>query len=223
MPQLSDSHLQAQELKNKQINKELKQQRKLNERVKTLMIIGAGESGKSTILKQFRILAHQDYDYFERIDYRKRIKKNLIDSILSILNFMKLVHFNWLTLEEDVCLYLPDNVFKTETSNLCTPNNNKIMRVRSMKNFDILNMNHVKSPDANYKNPVPVPKRVPLKMTGKRKLPSSLPKLPRKSKSSASKCLSVSEKQSISEEDRLFLHTMQDYVHSKCESIDYTG
>jgi guanine nucleotide-binding protein subunit alpha, other len=62
-----------------------------------LCATGAGESGKSTIVKQMRIIHHGGFDERERRSWKNIIFHNLIDAFLEILELMKNQH----TLLED--------------------------------------------------------------------------------------------------------------------------
>lgn len=54
-----------------------------------------GDSGKSTILKQMRIIHGKNYNETERKKFKPCIVKNLIDSIVNLINAMSLfsLHF----------------------------------------------------------------------------------------------------------------------------------
>lgn len=50
--------------------------------------LGAGESGKSTLLKQMRIIHEGSFPESERISYREIIFSNMIESMKSIISAM---------------------------------------------------------------------------------------------------------------------------------------
>jgi guanine nucleotide-binding protein G(s) subunit alpha len=56
------------------------------------LLLGAGESGKSTIVKQMRILHVHDFDLEEKKQKREDIRKNLRDAILSITGAMSTIN-----------------------------------------------------------------------------------------------------------------------------------
>ena len=54
-----------------------------------LLLLGAGESGKSTIVKQMKIIHCDGYSLEERMQFRPIVYSNVIQSLLSILYVMK--------------------------------------------------------------------------------------------------------------------------------------
>lgn len=56
-----------------------------------LLLLGAGESGKSTIVKQMKILHVDGFNDQEKIQKTEEIKKNIKDGILAIINAMKVI------------------------------------------------------------------------------------------------------------------------------------
>eukprot|EP00732_Lithocolla_globosa_P004636 Lithocolla_globosa_v1_NODE_4378_length_1450_cov_119.556272.p1 type:complete len:356 gc:universal NODE_4378_length_1450_cov_119.556272:1284-217(-) len=74
---------------NNEIDKKIKSDRsRLSNEVK-LLLLGAGESGKSTILKQMKILHQGGYNESERESYREIIWSNTIQSMQVLLRGMK--------------------------------------------------------------------------------------------------------------------------------------
>lgn len=71
---------------NRNINKLLENDRKLLKYEVKLLLLGAGESGKSTILKQMRLIHNQSYSLNEKNRYKEIIFNNIITSIKSIVN-----------------------------------------------------------------------------------------------------------------------------------------
>lgn len=72
---------------NKQINAKLKQDEKIYKATYRLLLLGAGESGKSTVVKQMKIL-HNPFTTQEKIDKIPDIKRNIRDSLTSIIRAM---------------------------------------------------------------------------------------------------------------------------------------
>jgi len=72
---------------NKQINAKLKQDEKIYKATYRLLLLGSGESGKSTVVKQMKIL-HNPFTTQEKIDKIPDIKRNIRDSLTSILRAM---------------------------------------------------------------------------------------------------------------------------------------
>ena len=54
-----------------------------------LLLLGAGESGKSTIVKQMRIIHENGYSKDECLRYRRVILSNLVQSMITILDAME--------------------------------------------------------------------------------------------------------------------------------------
>ena len=64
--------------RSKLIDKQLQQEKKnLKQEIK-ILLLGAGESGKSTFIKQMRIIHGEDYSEQDRIDFRATIFHNIL-------------------------------------------------------------------------------------------------------------------------------------------------
>lgn len=64
--------------RSKLIDKQLQQEKKnLRQEIK-ILLLGAGESGKSTFIKQMRIIHGEDYSEQDRIDFRGTIYHNIL-------------------------------------------------------------------------------------------------------------------------------------------------
>lgn len=72
----------------KKINKRIKEWKKSEQKQINLLLLGTGESGKSTITKQMKILYVQGFDDEERKEKINIIRQNLVDSIQTILRAM---------------------------------------------------------------------------------------------------------------------------------------
>uniref|UniRef100_A0A914VTW0 Adenylate cyclase-stimulating G alpha protein n=1 Tax=Plectus sambesii TaxID=2011161 RepID=A0A914VTW0_9BILA len=70
------------------IDRQISNDRRELLRMQKLLLIGAGESGKSTIVKQMKILHVSSYQEEERKERVPDIKQNVRDSILAILQAM---------------------------------------------------------------------------------------------------------------------------------------
>ncbi|SAM04510.1 hypothetical protein [Absidia glauca] len=82
--------------KNKQIAKQIKQdEKRLNKEVK-ILLLGAGDSGKSTVLKQMRLLHTSGFNTQEREGFRMIIFSNILGAMQLLLEAMQL---SQLTLE----------------------------------------------------------------------------------------------------------------------------
>ncbi|KAG2206821.1 hypothetical protein INT47_007577 [Mucor saturninus] len=74
--------------RDQEIDEQIKKDRqKMSNQVK-LLLLGSGESGKSTLLKQMRIIHDSGFPQDERLSYREIIFSNLIESMKNIVNAM---------------------------------------------------------------------------------------------------------------------------------------
>ncbi|GAV09411.1 hypothetical protein RvY_18958 [Ramazzottius varieornatus] len=95
-----DDRLQKEQ--NKKIEQQLQKDKQVYRATHRLLLLGAGESGKSTIVKQMRILHVAGFDEEEKKQKIAEIKKNIKDSIVIITGAMK-------TLEPPITLERPQN------------------------------------------------------------------------------------------------------------------
>ena len=72
------------------------------------LLLGAGESGKSTIFKQLRIVHGRGYNKEDCIKYRPIIHSNTVDSLFAILKAMEKlkIYFSNATLLDDANRFL---------------------------------------------------------------------------------------------------------------------
>ena len=79
--------------KNKKIEKQIKKDKKVYQTTNRLLLLGASESGKSTIVKQMRIL-HQETPFNEEEKNKKKleIRQNVKQSITAILKAMTTIY-----------------------------------------------------------------------------------------------------------------------------------
>lgn len=73
---------------NKKIEKQLAKDKQLYRATHRLLLLGAGESGKSTLVKQMRILHTEGFSEQERLQKVEDIWKNVRDAILTITGAM---------------------------------------------------------------------------------------------------------------------------------------
>jgi guanine nucleotide-binding protein G(i) subunit alpha len=69
-----------------------------------ILLLGSGETGKSTILKQIKILHQNGYPQEERLMYKTTIYKNLVDSAKSVVDALQ--KFD-ISLEDEFCGFSP--------------------------------------------------------------------------------------------------------------------
>ncbi|CAI4227591.1 unnamed protein product [Auanema sp. JU1783] len=73
---------------NKQIEEQLAKDKQVMRATHRLLLLGAGESGKSTIVKQMRILHIDGFNENEKLEKMKDIRRNIRDSMQVILRAM---------------------------------------------------------------------------------------------------------------------------------------
>jgi len=81
---------EAREISRK-IDIEIRQEKATYRATHRLLLLGAGESGKSTIVKQMKILHVDGFNDQEKIQKTEEIKKNIKDGILAIIIAMKTI------------------------------------------------------------------------------------------------------------------------------------
>ncbi|CAL8312694.1 unnamed protein product [Merluccius merluccius] len=92
---------------NKKIEKQLQKERQAYKATHRLLLLGAGESGKSTIVKQMRILHVDGFNEEEKHEKVQDIRKNVKDAIVTIIAAMS-------TLTPPVPLGNPGNQFRVD-------------------------------------------------------------------------------------------------------------
>ncbi|KAM0752822.1 guanine nucleotide binding protein, alpha subunit [Meredithblackwellia eburnea MCA 4105] len=70
------------------IDKELEKEKLNRTRTTTIFMCGTGESGKSTIVKQFRLKYDAPYSKEDRVEFRSIILSNTIQSMVAVLDAM---------------------------------------------------------------------------------------------------------------------------------------
>ncbi|KAI9282361.1 guanine nucleotide binding protein, alpha subunit [Sporodiniella umbellata] len=93
--------------KSKRIDKQIKaDEKRLRSEVKVLLL-GAGESGKSTLLKQLRLIHTSGFDDNERESYRIIVFSNIIMEIQTIFEAMQLLNIHFENEENNASAYVP--------------------------------------------------------------------------------------------------------------------
>ncbi|XP_035981574.1 guanine nucleotide-binding protein G(olf) subunit alpha isoform X1 [Fundulus heteroclitus] len=92
---------------NKKIEKQLQKERQAYKATHRLLLLGAGESGKSTIVKQMRILHVDGFNAEEKQQKSQDIRKNVKDAIVTIVSAMS-------ALTPPVSLGNPNNQFRVD-------------------------------------------------------------------------------------------------------------
>jgi len=71
------------------IDRQLQEWRRERQKEVHMLLLGPGESGKSTILKQMRILHNSGYNQGERQQYKVVVHRNIVDCMCAILTAME--------------------------------------------------------------------------------------------------------------------------------------
>ncbi|CAN0107771.1 guanine nucleotide-binding protein G(t) subunit alpha-2-like [Lampetra fluviatilis] len=75
--------------RSKELEKKLAEDAEMEARTVKLLLLGAGESGKSTIVKQMKIIHKNGYSEAECLEFRAIIYSNTLQSILAIVRAME--------------------------------------------------------------------------------------------------------------------------------------
>lgn len=84
--------IQAQKLRNKAIEAQQKSSRNNDQQIKKLLLLGAGESGKSTLFKQMISLYGKGYPEQERMTYKTIVYQNTINAMQILLQHCEQFH-----------------------------------------------------------------------------------------------------------------------------------
>eukprot|EP00053_Salpingoeca_punica_P005291 m.53519 g.53519 ORF g.53519 m.53519 type:complete len:356 (-) comp13174_c0_seq1:429-1496(-) len=80
--------------RNAAIDKQIEEQRREKERTVKLLLLGAGESGKSTLVKQMKIIHGDGYTSDELRSYKSTVCDNLVHSMRAVLEAMGALHID---------------------------------------------------------------------------------------------------------------------------------
>ncbi|KAF9015774.1 guanine nucleotide binding protein, alpha subunit [Hymenopellis radicata] len=84
----------AAKARNEEIENQLKKDRMTARNEIKMLLLGAGESGKSTVLKQMKLIHHGGYNDQERDSYKEIIYSNTIQSMRAILEALPALSLN---------------------------------------------------------------------------------------------------------------------------------
>ncbi|KAL7833191.1 hypothetical protein SRHO_G00302090 [Serrasalmus rhombeus] len=101
------ARLKAENKRSRNIDKNLKAEKREYKQTHRLLLLGAGESGKSTIVKQMRILHVNGFNAEEKKQKIHDIKNNIKEAIETIVSAMS-------TLTPPVQLACPENQFRIQ-------------------------------------------------------------------------------------------------------------
>ncbi|XP_022084266.1 guanine nucleotide-binding protein G(i) subunit alpha-like [Acanthaster planci] len=82
-------------LRNRQIDKIIKEEQQIMRKTVKLLFLGAGESGKSTFAKQIRLIHHGGFSESERMAYKLVIYSNLISGMRAIIDAMSTLDISY--------------------------------------------------------------------------------------------------------------------------------
>jgi len=83
--QYPEEHLRAEKI--------LQDEKKRMQSEIKLLLLGAGESGKSTIAKQMKIIHKHGYSIAERLEYKNTVADNIVSSMLTIIFGVQKHHY----------------------------------------------------------------------------------------------------------------------------------
>ncbi|XP_029560020.1 guanine nucleotide-binding protein subunit alpha-13 [Salmo trutta] len=112
--------------KSKEIDKSLSRDKTYAERLVKILLLGAGESGKSTFLKQMRIIHGQDFDQQDREEFRATIYSNVIKGVRVLVDAREKLHIPWGSPDNQVH---GDNVMSFDTRSAMMANGQVEMSV----------------------------------------------------------------------------------------------
>lgn len=90
----------AAKLQSSAIDRKLRQERRVFENTMKILLLGAGESGKSTVVKQMKIIHGEGYSEKERESYLSVVHDNMLTSMKAIVAAMRVI---------DIPLAVPEN------------------------------------------------------------------------------------------------------------------
>lgn len=79
----------------KQIDEQIKREKIQFRRIVKILLLGAGESGKSTFLKQMRIIHGEDFDTKTLIEFRDTIYSNIVKGMRVLIDARDKLKIPW--------------------------------------------------------------------------------------------------------------------------------
>lgn len=105
------------EIINTRINSEIRRRRRRDRREMKLLLLGAGESGKSTFLKQMRIIHGNGYSDAEKRKFIHLIYRNILNSLRDLITAMSTLQVQYSNAENVQIAY---GLLKTDASEVHT-------------------------------------------------------------------------------------------------------
>ena len=90
-----DPALRAQKDRSKEIDKQISRQKEKLRRQVKILLLGAGESGKSTFLKQMRIIHGEDYDTSALCEFRPIVYSNILKGMKVLADARRKLGIEW--------------------------------------------------------------------------------------------------------------------------------
>ncbi|KAF1377682.1 hypothetical protein PFLUV_G00203280 [Perca fluviatilis] len=94
-----DCCLSAEEAESLKIHREIEKQLRLNKRISRrelkLLLLGTGESGKSTFIKQMRIIHGSGYSEDDRKGFTRLVFQNIVTAIQSLIHAMRTLRIDY--------------------------------------------------------------------------------------------------------------------------------
>ena len=96
-----NSKKNKQHADSKLIDDQLKIEAQIMSRELKILLLGAGQTGKSTFFKQLKIIQDNDYTLSERLNFKSLILSNTIESLMTILNAMKVLGIQFANMQSN--------------------------------------------------------------------------------------------------------------------------
>ncbi|KAF2072629.1 hypothetical protein CYY_006052 [Polysphondylium violaceum] len=100
--------LKEQRLVSKQIEKQLKTEKKIMDSELKLLLLGTGDSGKSTVVKQMKILHLKGYSEEERKNLKSFVYRNLIEILQSLIYGCSILNLEIQDKDQSLCTKIND-------------------------------------------------------------------------------------------------------------------
>ncbi|XP_076014536.1 guanine nucleotide-binding protein subunit alpha-14-like [Genypterus blacodes] len=92
---LTEEQMEKQRI-HKDIELQLRRDKRQSEREYKLLLLGTGESGKSTFIKQMRIINGSGYSEADRKGFTKLVFQNIVTAIQALIHAMRMLHIDYI-------------------------------------------------------------------------------------------------------------------------------
>ncbi|EGG24473.1 G-protein subunit alpha 7 [Cavenderia fasciculata] len=117
-PQSPLLRMKEQKLVSKQIERQLKNEKKLMDSELKLLLLGTGDSGKSTIVKQMKIIHMKGYTQEDRINHKSVIYRNIFEIMNSLINGCEILQLSIDPKHNNICSIIADKVDEKSFNNI---------------------------------------------------------------------------------------------------------